>query len=174
MFDQSLEAMLTLFDLNVFYENSTFHTDTDLRLLCTILPKTKIGTIFVNKTLLFFFIQFDIAIQLITNESGKGSLPSEEILAIFGQTLSKLKDVKRLADLRSSLPLQTEISDKIYESELGLRLLQTHQVSSSIVRAVVEKVIIQQGSEIWISPDFGWSKGGWVANGRNFNYLPRI
>ena len=56
MFDQSLEAMLTLFDLNVFYENSTFHTDTDLRLLCTILPKTKIGTIFVNKTLLFFFI----------------------------------------------------------------------------------------------------------------------
>ena len=73
--------------------------------------------------------QNDLAIQLVSFESSKGVVPSDEVVALLAQNLAKLKDVKRLAALRSSLPLQTSSGDKIYDYELSLRLSNIHQVN---------------------------------------------
>jgi hypothetical protein len=77
---------------------------------------------------IFILFQIDEAVQFVHNESVKGVLPSEEVLILLAQHLYKMKDVKNLAHLRTSLPVQTSIADKIYECELSLRLLTIHQV----------------------------------------------
>ena len=42
-----------------------------------------------------------------------------------------------------------------------------------IKQIVAKAIFIQQGSEIWTSLDYEWSKRGWVANGLESEWDPK-